>query len=131
MWYQLGGLSSHGATKDVLSVCLDELISQAVSQSTGAILPSTPSPWQTLADTPLTYSTVLVLNGALLAVGPGHSSSAIHVDQPSSRSWVEVGDLPTERSQCACIVLPSGEILVAGGGPGLGSVHVDVGTVTV
>ena len=99
-------------------MCLDELISQAVSQSAGATSPSTSSPWQTLPDTPLTHSTVLVLNGALLAVG-GWKSSAIYLYQPSNSSWVNVGDLPTERSQCACLVLPSGEILVAGGRRGL------------
>ena len=105
--------------KHVFSVYLDELISQAVSQSAGATLPSTPSPWQTLPDTPLTNSTVLVLNGALLAVG-GWRSSAIHLYQPSNSSWVNVGDLPTKQLQCACLVLPSGQIFVAGGHSGTG-----------
>ena len=95
-------------------MCLDELISQAVSQSAGATSLSTSSPWQTLPDTLLTNSTVLVLNGALLAVG-GWKSSAIHVYQPSNSSWVNIGELPTERSLCACLVLPSGKIFVAGG----------------
>ena len=103
--------------KHVFCVCLDELISRAVSQSDDVTSPSTPSPWQTLPDTPLRGSTVLVLNGALLAVG-GSRSSAIRLYQPSNSSWVKVGDLPTERSKCACIVLHSGEIFVAGGGSG-------------
>ena len=116
MWYLSGGYSSVGVpNRHVFSVCLDELISQAVSQSADATaLPSTPSPWQTLTDLPPTYSTVLILNGALLAVG-GKGSSAIHLYQPSRRSWVEVGDLPTARQECACTILPSGEIFVAGG----------------
>ena len=99
---------------NVFYVCLDELISQALSQSAGNTSPPMPSPWQTLTDTPLTHSTVLVLNGALLIVA-GEGSSAIHRYQPSSRSWVKVGDLPTKRWQCACTVLPSGEIFVVGG----------------
>ena len=115
MWYLSRGFSSQRHNKHVLSVCLDELISQASSQTAaGATSPSAPSPWQTLTDPPLTHSTVLVLNGALLAVG-GYDSSAIHHYQPSSGSWVKVGNLPTIRSQCACAVLPNGEIFVAGG----------------
>ena len=109
VWYLSGGYSSQGENRHVFSVCLDELISQAVSQSTGA-----PSPWQTLPETPLVHSALLILNGALLAVG-GFKSSAIHIYQPTSKSWVKVGYLPTQRWHCACTVLPNGEIFVAGG----------------
>ena len=123
MWYLSRGYSSKGApNKHVFSVCLDDLISQAISLSTSES-PSTvtPSPWQTLADTPLTNSTVIVFSGALLAVG-GWSSSVIHHYQPSSRSWVKVGDLLGRRWDCACTVLPSGEIFVAGGDSRIGMI---------
>ena len=115
MWYlsRLQGVHS----KSVLCVCLDELIFQAVSPSGGTAsppAPSGPSPWQTLTDLPLERSIALILNGALLAVG-GELSSAIHLYQPSSRSWVKVGELPSMWWECACTVLPSGEMLVAGG----------------
>ena len=103
MWYM-------STNKHVFSVCLDELISQAISQSAG----STTSPWQTLPGTPLTHSTILILNGALLTVG-GENSSSIHLYQPGRRSWVKVGTLPDQRWGCACTVLPNGEIFVAGG----------------
>ena len=109
MWYLSGGYSSQGqANKHVFSVCLDELISQAVSQSAS----STSSPWQTLPEAPLADSTVLILNGALLTVG-GWDSSSIHLYQPGSRSWVKVGDLPQPLWLCACTVLPNGEMFVA------------------
>ena len=110
MWYLSGGGSSREANKCVFSVCLDELISQAVSQSAG----STSSPWQTLPEPPLTHSTVLILNGALLTVG-GENSSSIHLYQPGRRSWVEVADLPEQQWRCACTVLPNGDMFVAGG----------------
>ena len=114
MCYLLSGYIKGGASK---SVCLDNLISQAVSQPANASAPPTPSPWQSLPDIPLTYSTALAFNGALLAVGGGLSgSSAIHVYQPSSNSWVKAGELSTERYNSNCVVLPSGEMLVAGGG---------------
>ena len=122
MCYLLGGYTEGDiATKNAFSVCLDDLVSQALSQpaSASTSAPPTPSPWQSLPDTPLDYSTTLVLiNGALLAVGGGKyhtGSSAIHMYQPSSNSWVKAGELPTKRDTSGCIVLPSGEILVAGG----------------
>ena len=112
MWFLTSG---HPENKRVFSVCLDELISQAVSSSTGVTTsPSTPSPWQNLTDTPSTRSTLLILSGALLSVG-GYKSSAIYLYQPSSRSWVKVSDLPVKLLRCACTVLPSGEIFLAGG----------------
>ena len=115
--YLLGGFTKGVQFKKVFSVCLDDLVSQAVSQSASASAPPTPSPWQCLPHTPLTYSTALAFNGALLAVGGNRSgSSSIHIYQPSSNSWVKAGELPTNRCDSGCIVLPSGEVLVVGGG---------------
>ena len=42
-------------------------------------------------------------------------SKDIHLYLPESKKWTKVGDLPTARSLCSCILLPSGELLVAGG----------------
>ena len=129
MWYLSGRFSSQGVDKQVFSMSLDELISQAILHTTGgATSCSTPSPWQTLTDSPLAHSNALVVNGALLAVG-GSRSSAIHHYQPSSKSWVKVGDLPTRRWMCACTVLPNGEIFVAGG-LGENNHHVYIGTIS-
>jgi hypothetical protein len=91
----------------VFSVKLDDLIAGAVSPG-GELLAS---PWQTLPDTPVVSATVLAFNGALLAVGAAH----VHVFKPSTRKWVEAGQLQIDRWRCACAVLPSGEIFIAGG----------------
>ena len=117
MCYLLGGFTKGGRSKKVFSVCLDDLISQAVSQPASASAPPTPSPWQSLSDTPLAGSTALAFNGVLLAVGGGHGSTVtcIYHYQPSSRSWIKAGELPTERDCCTCTVLPSGDLYVAGG----------------
>ena len=126
MCYLLGGFTEGGEPSEkVFSVCLDDLISQAVSQPASGRAPPTPSPWQSLPDTPLYYSTALALNGALLAFG-GQWSTAIYHYQPSSRSWIKAGELPTGRSQCTCTVLPSGDLYVAGGGA---AARVDVASV--
>ena len=115
MCYLLGGYTEGGASKRVFSVFLDDLISQAVSLPASASAPPTPSPWQSLPDTPLTYSTALAFNGALLAIG---RSKAIYHYQPSSRRWIQAGEMPIWQSQCTCTVLPSGDLYVAGGGAG-------------
>jgi hypothetical protein len=130
MWYLSSGFNCLGSNKHVLSVNLDELISQALPQSTSNTSPPLPSPWQTLTDIPLTFSAVLVLNGALMTIG-GIGSSAIHHYQPSSKSWVKVGDLPIQRYQCACTVLPNGEILAVGGITNIGSNRVDIGAIVL
>ena len=118
MCYLLGGSTKGGTgSKKVFSVCLDDLISQAVSQPASASAPPTPSPWQSLPDTPLDRSTALAFNGALLAVGGSlMGSKAIYHYQSSSRSWVKARELPTKnRSECTCTVLPCGDLYVAGG----------------
>ena len=102
--YLLGG----SLNKKVLSVSLSALIQTD----------KPPAVWRTLPDAPLEYSTAIAVHGSLLAVGGSHGrqrSSAIHVYNQEKNAWNKVGDLPTERENCACCLLPSGEILVAGG----------------
>ena len=102
--YLLGG----SLGKQVLSVSLS-----ALTQTD-----KPPVQWHTLPDAPLKYSTAITVHGSLLAVGGSHGgqrSSAIHVYDQEKNTWNKVGDLPTEREDCACCLLPSGEILVAGG----------------
>ena len=102
--YLLGGTLG----KQVLSVSLSALTQSA----------KPPAVWRTLPDAPLEYSTAIAVHGSLLAVGGSHGgqrSSAIHVYNQEKNAWNKVGDLPTERTYCACCLLSSGEILVAGG----------------
>jgi hypothetical protein len=118
--YLMGGyLNTYPLLSRVLSVSLDELVSQAQeSKPVGGSSPPTPSPWQTLPDTPLHYSAPVALNGTLLAVG-GESElykarNTIYAYHPERKEWVKAGEMPTERVKCSCIVLPSGEIMVVG-----------------
>ena len=117
MCYLLGGFTEGStASKKVISVCLDDLISQAVSLSASA---SSPPTWQSLPDTPLIRSTALAFNGALLVLGGGdwfNVSTAIYHYQPSHGRWIKAGKLSTARLQCTCTVLPNGDLYVAGGG---------------
>ena len=115
--YLLGGYSGERASKKVFCVNLDDLISKALSQHrVGASALPTPSPWMTLTDTPESFSTAAFsLNGSLLSAGGLGGSTAIYHYQPSSKNWIKAGELPAGRSYCACTVLPSGEVFVAGG----------------
>ena len=102
--YLLGGTLG----KQVLSVSLP-----ALTQTD-----KPPAQWRTLPDAPLERFAAIAVHGSLLAVGGSHGgqrSSAIHVYDQEKNAWNKVGDLPTERQDCACCLLPSGEILVAGG----------------
>ena len=112
-FYLMGGYDHTGTTKTVHHVDLNELIAKAFSNL------DTPTLWQTIKDTPLMWSAPLSIGRSLLAVGGSNdrlsSSSLIHLYQPDTRRWVEVGDLPTARDGCTCSELPSGEIIVAGG----------------
>ena len=105
--YLLGGT----LRKQVLSVSLPALIQTD----------KLPAQWRTLPDAPLERFTAAVVRGYLLAVGGSHGrqrSSAILVYDQDKNAWNKVGGLPTKRQDCACCLLPSGEILVAGGDVG-------------
>ena len=102
--------------KSKLHTCFFCALSISLPALTQAEKPSTE--WCTLDDTPLERCTAINLHGFLLAVGGRHGgrrSSAIHIYNQEKNTWIKLGDLPTERSYCACCLLPSGEILVAGG----------------
>ena len=107
-----GYLVTH--SKQVFRASLPDIVSQTVNQSTS----KSPALWCRLPDTPLSCSTAISLRGYLLAVGGSHDNSTrtdIHLYQPESEQWTKVGELPNVRQYCTCVVLPSGEVLVAGG----------------
>ncbi len=112
--YLMGGWDHTAlAIKTVHHVDLNELVAKALSNL------DTPTLWQTLQEVPLVYSAPLSIGRSLLAVGGRddriNPSSSIHLYQPDTRRWVKVGDLPSARYCCTCSVLPSGEVIVAGG----------------
>ena len=120
MWYLLGGFISNQSTL-CICVCIDDLIYDAVFQT------SSQSPWQLLPDTPTSRATALGLNGALLAIGGDQCMTAIHLFKPSCNKWVKVGELCSDREQCACAILPNGEMIILGGDVNFGGL-VDIGS---
>ena len=103
------------ASKQVYRLSLPDIVSQTADQSTTS---KSPALWCRLPDTPLKRPTAISLRGYLIAVGGRHDNRTrtdIHLYQPETEQWTKVGDLPNAREYCSCVVLPSGELLVAGG----------------
>ena len=111
------GMYTTSATPtNVYSVSLPYLISNL--QSDKKVLDR--QIWKEISGLQTTYSTPLSISGSLLAVGGWDKDckamTAIHLYQPDTGEWVKVGDLPTPRYNCTCVLLnPNREILVFGG----------------
>ena len=98
-------------TTNALVVSLPDITRSSATANTSA-------QWRTFAVPPLESSAAIAYCGSVLAIGGRHgntSSTAIHVYQPATNNWKKVGDLPSPRDSCTSTLLPSGEILVAGG----------------
>ena len=109
-WFLLGGT----LTSASLVVSLPDITRSSVHSATA----NRSAQWRTLPAPPLERSAAISLCGSVLAIGGFHGNkndTAIHVYQPATNNWRKVGDLPCPRSYCSCALLPSGEILVAGG----------------
>ena len=103
-------------SKQVFCVCLPNIVSQTVDQSTTS---KSPTPlWSRLPDTLPWYSAAIAFRGSLLTVG-GYDNRTSYTDirlyQPESGKWTKVGDIPAARNHGSSVVLPSGDLLVTGG----------------
>ena len=120
-----GNVSAATATTNVYSVSLPYLISKLESNERDGQVWKEISGLQTMRSTPFSIS------GSLFAVGgmdKDHKAvTAIHLYQPDTGEWVEVGDLPTPRSNCTCFLLnPNREILVVAGLKAKDNIRTDI-----
>ena len=61
-----------------------------------------------------------VIKNSISSVLPiAHVSADIHIFNPYTKQWLKVGELPELMVRCACTMLPSGRLLVAGGSVGV------------
>ena len=88
-----------------------------ISSATSAAHANAASIWQELPTPPVQVDgpTLLALQGHLLLVGGWGSVQELHRYDPEARQWRECGQLPVGMHGPSCVVLPSGELLVAGG----------------
>ena len=115
--YLLGGYDQTGqigsSTLSVLTSSITDLLHQ--QQETA----NQPAVWRRAADAPYHGSTAVSVGGQLLAVGGCNEArkitSAIVAYDPTSDSWQDMGHMTTHRSWPLVALLPSNQLIVAGG----------------
>lgn len=109
-WY----LSSFGQWKDgkehIFYANIPTLISSAISTKENSEFL-----WHELPKPPVAQPTLLTLQGNLLLVGGWGFEQEIHHYEVEIREWKQCGHLPTGMEASCCSVLPSGELMLAGG----------------
>ena len=79
------------------------------------------TPWHQVADAPHYRSTAVCVGEVLLAIGgrsAARATSAIAAYNPTSDSWEDMEHMTTPRSRPLVALLPSNELIVAGGAGG-------------
>ena len=124
--YLLGGYDQNGGKTLSVFTCstlqtqpLDAQLEKTANQLTG---------WHQVADAPHYESTAVCVGEVLLAIG-GHSAayertSAIASYNPTSDSWEDIGHMTTPRYRPLVALLPSNELIVAGGHGGYTKVEI-------
>ena len=107
--YLLGGYEQDGLTLSVLTSSITDLLHQ--QQETA----NQPAVWCRAADAPYYVSTAVSVGGQLLAIGGRDEASAIVAYDPTSDSWQDMGHMTTPRSWPLVALLPSNQLIVAGG----------------
>ena len=112
--YLLGGGDQNGRqTLSVLTSSITDLLHQ--QQETV----NQPAVWCQVADTPYYLSTAVSVGGQLLAISgrdeANKDTSAIVAYDPTSDSWQDMGHMITPRYRTLVVLLPSNELIVAGG----------------
>ena len=93
----------------VFSAHLPTLISNATRNTT------TGPTWQELPSPPVGGPTLLALQNHLLLVGGRGRRKELYRYEAEGKKWSKCGELPVGMCAPSCAVLPSGELLVAGG----------------
>ena len=123
--YLLGGYDQNDKTLSVFTCStlqtqpLDAQLEKPANQMT---------PWHQAADAPHYGSTAVCVGEALLAIGgesaADEATSAIAAYNPTSDSWEDMGHMTTPRWRPLVALLPSNELIVAGGVGGYTKVEI-------
>ena len=124
--YLLGGLDQNVDKTLSVFTCstlqtqpLDAQLEKPANQLTG---------WHHVADAPHYHSTAVCVGEVLLAIGgesaAGEETSAIAAYNPTSDSWEDIGHMTTPRYRPLVALLPSNELIVAGGFGGATEVEI-------
>ena len=111
--YLLGGLDQNDGTVSVLTSSITDLLHQQQETANQSVV------WRQAADAPYYYSTAVSVGGQLLAIGGyaenGKLTSAIVAYNPTSDTWQDMGHMATPRYRPLVAVLPSNQLIAAGG----------------
>jgi len=108
-----------GSPRTTLTMSFHDIIQSSAKSSTT----NKSAQWFTLPPPPLELSTAIALHGSLFTIGgchDNHYSESIHIYLPDIRKWTKIGELPSARASCSCILLSTGHLVVAGGLDGNG-----------
>ena len=121
-WY----LSSFGCWKDCKRHIFWAHLPTLISSATTTAYTNAASIWKELPTPPVGSPTLLALQGHLLLVGGRGHVQELHRYDPEASQWRECGQLPVGIAGPSCTVLPSGELMVAGGLVTGGSSHLQM-----
>ena len=123
--YLLGGVDQNGRTLSGLTSSITDLLHQQLETVNHTVV------WRRAADAPYYRSTAVSVGGQLLAIGGWDkhlkNTSAFVIYDPTSDSWQDMGHMGTPRYWTLVAVLPSNQLIVAGGVGG--DTKVEIGTV--
>ena len=105
--YLVAGRHQRCTAESVLTCSLSDLKSYTSYQM-----------WRPIADLPVEHSTLVTLNGQLLAVGGQdyrNKTNNVYSYNRETNSWEVISCMPTPRYQCLVAVLPHNELMVVGG----------------
>ena len=105
--YLVAGRHQRRTAESVLTCSLSDLQSYSSYQI-----------WRPIADLPVEHSTLITLNGQLLAVGGQdyqNKTNNIYSYNRETNSWEVISHMTTPRYQCLVAVLPHNELMVVGG----------------
>ncbi|XP_064405301.1 probable serine/threonine-protein kinase kinX [Halichondria panicea] len=73
--------------------------------------------WEKIAPLPVSWSSLVIINGHLLAVGglDSNGDETEDIYQYNETSWTVVSQMSTPRSECLTAVLPGNKLMVVGG----------------
>ena len=117
--YLLGGID--GTMKPISSVytCSLNALRQTCSRKRLVRFSNRSDLWSRVTDIPIMHSTYVCVNGRLLAIGgldPQETTvQAVHVYNPSTKSWDLVSNMSTPRQNCYTAFLPDNQLIVVGG----------------
>lgn len=122
--YLLGGFGERQvANTRMFSVTLSALVASVVfptlEQHSSALWTSEDLRSFASAMSLLRSSSAVSIRNSLLALGGQEGgrqlASDVQLYNPLTRQWRKVGEVPAVLMKCACVVLPSGELMVVGG----------------